>query len=64
MHVSLLVTLMPIPLVGGPMSQPISEPTNFEDNKSPSCIDLIICDQPNVEMEMIMFVNTKWHFVI
>ena len=25
--------------------------TNFEDNKSPSCIDLIICDQPNVVME-------------
>ena len=33
------------------MSQLISEPTNFEDNKSPSCIDLIICDQPNVVME-------------
>ena len=30
------------------LSRLISEPTNFEDNKSPSCIDLIIyiCDQP------------------
>ena len=33
------------------LSQLISEQTNFEDNKSPSCIDLIICDQPNVVME-------------
>ena len=35
------------------LSQLISEPTNFEENKSPSCIDLVICDQPNV-------VNGKW----
>ena len=27
------------------------EPTNFEKNKFPSCIDLIISDQPNVVME-------------
>ena len=66
MYVPLLVTLMPIPLVGGPMviptqkvlhfdnllttlnlSQLIREPTNLEDNKSLSCIDLTICDQPN-----------------
>ena len=33
------------------LSQLICEPTNFEDNKSPSCIDLIISDQPNVVME-------------
>ena len=33
------------------LKQLIREPTNFEDNKSPSCIDLIICDQPNVVME-------------
>ena len=32
------------------LSQPISGHTNFEDNKSLSCIDLI-CDQPNVVME-------------
>ena len=32
-------------------SQLISEPTNFKDNKFPSCIYLIICDQPNVVME-------------
>ena len=31
--------------------QLISESTNFEENKLPSCIDLIICDQSNVAME-------------
>ena len=30
------------------LSQIISEPTNFEPNKNPSCIDLIITDQPNI----------------
>ena len=30
------------------LSQVISEPTNFEPNKKPSCIDLIITDQPNI----------------
>ena len=30
------------------LSQLISEPTNFEPNKNPSCIDLIITDQPNL----------------
>ena len=29
------------------LSQVISEPTNFEPNKNPSCIDLVITDQPN-----------------
>ena len=29
-------------------SQLIGEPTNFEPNKSPSCIDLIFADQPNL----------------
>ena len=28
------------------LSQVISEPTNFEPNKNPSCIDLVIIDQP------------------
>ena len=28
------------------LSQVISEPTNFEPHKNPSCIDLIITDQP------------------
>ena len=32
------------------LSQLISEPTNFEENKSPSCIGLIVCYQPNVVM--------------
>ena len=30
------------------LSQFNSEPTNFEPNKNPSCIDLIITDQPNL----------------
>ena len=29
------------------LSQVISEPTNFEPNKNPTCIDLVITDQPN-----------------
>ena len=33
------------------LSQMISEPTNFEPNKSPSCIDLIITDQPNIILD-------------
>ena len=28
------------------LSEIISEPTNFEPNKNPSCIDLVITDQP------------------
>ena len=28
------------------LSQVICEPTNFEPNKKPSCIDLVITDQP------------------
>ena len=31
--------------------QTIHEPTNFETNKNPSCIDLIFCDQPNLIMD-------------
>ena len=30
------------------LSQVICEPTNFESNKKPSCIDLVITDQPNL----------------
>ena len=33
------------------LSQVISEPTNFEPNKNPSCIDLIITDQPNLILD-------------
>ena len=33
------------------LSQVISEPTNFEPNKSPSCIDLIATDQPNLILD-------------
>ena len=30
------------------LSQVITEPTNFEPHKNPSCIDLIVTDQPNI----------------
>ena len=30
------------------LNQIICEPTNFEEKKNPSCIDLIFCDQPNI----------------
>ena len=33
------------------LSQVISEPTNFEPNKNPSCIDLVITDQPNIILD-------------
>ena len=33
------------------LSQLISEPTNFEPNKNPSCIDLVITDQPNLVID-------------
>ena len=31
--------------------QIISEPTNFEPNKNPSCIDLLVTDQPNMILD-------------
>ena len=37
------------------LTQLISEPTNFEPNKNPSCIDLIFTDQPNLVIETSMF---------
>ena len=33
------------------LSQIIPEPTNFEPNKNPSCIDLIATDQPNLILD-------------
>ena len=33
------------------LSQLISEPTNFEPNKNPSCIDLVTTDQPNLVLD-------------
>ena len=33
------------------LSQVISEPTNFEPNKKPSCIDIIVTDQPNIVLD-------------
>ena len=33
------------------LSQLISEPTNFDPNKNPSCIDLVVTDQPNLVLD-------------
>ena len=33
------------------LSQLISEPTNFEPHKKPSCIDLVATDQPNIILD-------------
>ena len=33
------------------LSQVINEPTNFEPHKNPSCIDLVITDQPNLVLD-------------
>ena len=33
------------------LSQIISEPTNFEPGKKPSCIDLVVTDQPNFVLD-------------
>ena len=33
------------------LEQLISDPTNFEPGRNPSCIDLIFCDQPNIVLE-------------
>ena len=33
------------------LTQLINEPTNFEPNKNPSCIDLVFTDQPNLVLE-------------
>ena len=33
------------------LSQIISEPTNFEPHKNPSCVDLLVTDQPNIILD-------------
>ena len=33
------------------LTQLINEPTNFEPNKNPSCIDHVFTDQPNLVLE-------------
>ena len=33
------------------LSQIIAEPTNFTPNKRPTCIDLIVTDQPNLVLD-------------
>ena len=33
------------------LSQVISEPTNFEHRKNPSCVDLLVTDQPNTILD-------------
>ena len=36
------------------LSQVISEPTNFEPNKNPSCIDPVITDQPKFILDIFI----------
>ena len=36
---------------GYSLTQLIDEPTHFRENCNPSCIDLILCDQPNLVIE-------------
>ena len=33
------------------LSQLISEPTDFEPHKNPSCIDLVVTDQPDIILD-------------
>ena len=40
------------------ISQIISEPTNLEPNKDPSCIDLVITDQPNLILDFFRFISS------
>ena len=46
--------------------QIISEPTNFEPNKNPSCIDLVITDQPNLILDngTRASLDSYWHHQI
>ena len=41
------------------LSQLISEPTNFEPNKYPSCIALVITDQPNLVPNLVLDCGTR-----
>ena len=38
------------------LCQLISEPTNFVPNKNPSCIDLVVTDQPNIILDSVTWV--------
>ena len=38
-------------------TQLVSEPTNFQDNCAPSCIDLLFCEQPNVVTQWYSFIS-------
>ena len=44
--------------------QIINEHTNFELNKNPSCIDLIITDQPNLVHLLILLVIIRFRLFI
>lgn len=47
--------------------QIINEPTNFEPNKSPSCVDLIFASQPNLVVEsgiQLSLFNTCHHQIV
>ena len=45
------------------LPQIISEPTNFEPNKKPTCIDLIATDQPNIILDCGTRASTKLSIV-
>ena len=44
-------------------SQLINESTNFEPNKSPSCIDLLFSSQPNLVVEMVSTIRSLIRFI-
>ena len=50
MEIQLLMEIKNL-LISLGRSQIISEPTHFEPSKNPSCIDLIITDQPNLILD-------------
>ena len=39
------------------LTQLLSEPTNFEPHKNPSCVDTIFTDQPNIVIETRAFLD-------
>ena len=43
------------------ISQLISEPTNFEPNKKPSCFDLVTTDQPNLDSGTRAILDSFYH---
>ena len=48
------------------LSQLISEPTNYEPHKNPSCIDLVVTVQPNIILDCgtRASLDSYWHHQI